>query len=91
MWTPKLQEKPSALKGEHPALQNMKILYFFYFCESFLPSWFRIRIQQLKLMRIRDPAVYTYIVCKEGGGEVPYGVLGLRQIPNTCREVNFIR
>jgi hypothetical protein len=29
--TPKLQEKPSALKIEHPALQNMKILYFFLF------------------------------------------------------------
>jgi hypothetical protein len=29
--TPKLQEKPSALKKEHPALQNMKILYFFLF------------------------------------------------------------
>jgi hypothetical protein len=28
---PKLQEKPSALKREHPALQNMKILYFFLF------------------------------------------------------------
>jgi hypothetical protein len=28
---PKLQEKPSALKREHPALQNMKILYFFIF------------------------------------------------------------
>ncbi len=28
---PKLQEKPSALKREHPALQNMKILYFFQF------------------------------------------------------------
>jgi hypothetical protein len=28
---PKLQEKPSALKIEHPALQNMKILYFFLF------------------------------------------------------------
>jgi hypothetical protein len=27
----KLQEKPSALKREHPALQNMKILYFFLF------------------------------------------------------------
>jgi hypothetical protein len=26
-----LQEKPSALKREHPALQNMKILYFFLF------------------------------------------------------------
>ncbi len=28
---PKLQEKTSALKREHPALQNMKILYFFQF------------------------------------------------------------
>jgi hypothetical protein len=28
---PKLQEKPSALKKEHPALPNMKILYFFLF------------------------------------------------------------
>jgi hypothetical protein len=52
--THKVQEKPSALKKEHPALQNMKILYFFYICRSFLPSWFRI--QQLKLMRINaDP------------------------------------
>jgi hypothetical protein len=25
-------EKPSSLKREHPALQNMKILYFFYIC-----------------------------------------------------------
>jgi hypothetical protein len=28
---PKLQEKPSALKKEHPALQKMKILSFFLF------------------------------------------------------------
>jgi hypothetical protein len=27
--THKLQEKPSGLKREHPAIQNMKILYFF--------------------------------------------------------------
>jgi hypothetical protein len=27
----KLQEKPSALKREHPAFQNMTILYFFLF------------------------------------------------------------
>ncbi len=36
---------------EHPALKNKKILYFFYICRSFLPSW--IRIQKLKLMRIQ--------------------------------------
>jgi hypothetical protein len=28
---PKLQEKPSVLKREHPALNNMKILDFFLF------------------------------------------------------------
>jgi hypothetical protein len=42
--TSKLQEKPSALKTEHPALKNMKFLNFFYFGGSFLPSWIRIRI-----------------------------------------------
>jgi hypothetical protein len=40
----KLQKKPSALKREHPALQNMKFSIFFYFCGPFLPSWIRIRI-----------------------------------------------
>ncbi len=39
-WRPKrmpnLQEKSAALQKEHPELQNMKILYFFYFCGSFL-------------------------------------------------------
>ncbi len=40
----KLQDKPSALKREHPTLQNMKFLNVFcYFCRSFLPSWIRIR------------------------------------------------
>jgi hypothetical protein len=29
--THKLQEKSSAIKREHPALQNMKILYFFLY------------------------------------------------------------
>jgi hypothetical protein len=48
---PKLQKKHSALKREHPALQKMKILSFFLFLGSFLPSW--IRIQQLKLIRIQ--------------------------------------
>ncbi len=30
----KLQEKPLALKREHPALQKMKFIYFFYVCGS---------------------------------------------------------
>jgi hypothetical protein len=40
--TSKLQKKPSVLKTEHPALQSMKFLHFFYFCGPFLPSWIRI-------------------------------------------------
>ena len=37
---PKLQEKPSALKREHPALQNMKILYSIKFFKKILFSMF---------------------------------------------------
>ncbi len=33
----KLQQKPSALKGEHPELQNMKFLNFFFFVGNFCP------------------------------------------------------
>ncbi len=44
---PKLQEKPSALKREDSAHQNIKIIYFFYYCRSFLPSWIRIRFRIL--------------------------------------------
>jgi hypothetical protein len=60
-----LQEKPSALKREHPALQKMKIsVLFSIFLGHFCPPGsgsesaicMRIRIQQLKLMRIHaDP------------------------------------
>jgi hypothetical protein len=35
----------------------MKILYFFYFCGSFLPSWIRIRISNLNA----DPDPATQI------------------------------
>ncbi len=45
----KLQEKPSALKREHPALQNMK-KKFPVFLGHF---WLRDPDQQLKLIRIR--------------------------------------
>jgi len=55
--TPKLQKNPSALKREHPARENMKILYFFYFCGSFLPSWIRVRIRTLNA----DPDPATQI------------------------------
>ncbi len=40
----KLQNKPSALKREHPALKNMKFLNFFCFSGSLLPSCIRFRI-----------------------------------------------
>jgi hypothetical protein len=41
--TSKLQKKPSALKREHPALENIfKIV--FYFCGSFLHSWIWIKM-----------------------------------------------
>ncbi len=48
-----MQQKPSARKREHPAIQNMKFLSFliFNFLWVIFASW--IRIQQLKLMRIR--------------------------------------
>jgi hypothetical protein len=42
--TPKLQEKPSARKREHPALQKMKILSFFLFF-GVIFAWIRIRIR----------------------------------------------
>ncbi len=53
--TSKLQEKPSDLKREHPAPQNMKFLTFFYFCGSFLPFWVRIRIH------ITNPDLMTWL------------------------------
>jgi len=52
---PKLQEKPSALKREHPALQKMKILSFFLYFGSFSPSWIRIRIRNLYADPDTDP------------------------------------
>jgi hypothetical protein len=52
---PKLQEKPSALKREHPALQNMIFLLFIFLWVIFA-LLIRIPIQQHKLMRIHaDP------------------------------------
>jgi hypothetical protein len=51
---PKLQEKPSTLKREHPVLKNMKIMDFSLFCGSFLPSW--IRIGNLNADPDPDPA-----------------------------------
>ncbi len=49
--TSELQEKPSALQREHPALLNMKFLPF-HFYGSFLPCWIRICIPSAE----SDPA-----------------------------------
>ncbi len=43
-----LQGKPSALKIQHPELQNMNFFLFSFFL-SFLPSWIWIRIQPTKI------------------------------------------
>jgi hypothetical protein len=48
---PKLQEKPSALKREHPVLKILD-----YFCGSFLSSWILIRIRNLNADPDPDPA-----------------------------------
>jgi hypothetical protein len=66
---PKLQEKPSAHKREHPVLKNMKILDFFYFCGLFLPSWIRIRIRNLNADPDPDPATQINAdPCGSGSG-----------------------
>jgi hypothetical protein len=56
----KLQEKPSALKREHPALQNIIFLLFTFLWVIFA-LLIRIPIQQHKIMRIHaDPDFSTY-------------------------------
>ncbi len=53
------KERTSYRKSLQPSKKNIqnfktwKFFTFFFICRSFLPSWIRIRIQQLKLMRIR--------------------------------------
>ncbi len=48
--------QPSKKNIQH--FKTWKIFTFFYICRSFLPSWIRIRIQQLKLMRIHNPGLF---------------------------------
>ena len=51
-----IQEKLSALKREHPALQKMKLLTFSsIFVGRFLPSWIRIRDPGTPLNSDPDP------------------------------------
>ncbi len=49
-----VQEKPSAFKREHPALQKMKFINFHYVCGSFLPSWILIWIKSPFWTRIQS-------------------------------------
>jgi hypothetical protein len=51
--------QPSKENIQHPALQKIKFIYFFYFCGSFLPYW--IRIQGPHLIRIRIHNTCEYI------------------------------
>ncbi len=58
----KQKEKLSTLKREHPALQNMKYLAFFYFSGSFWPSWIRIHWPDWIRIRIRNTDTDTCII-----------------------------
>ncbi len=54
----KLQQKPSPLKWEHPALQNMNFINFIHFRGSFLSSWIRIRLHWPNWIQIQsDPDI----------------------------------
>jgi len=44
----KLKEKPSALKREHPTLQNMKFSLFSILRAIFSPFWIRIQPTKIK-------------------------------------------
>ncbi len=71
----KLQEKPSTLKREHPALRNMKILYFCLFWGNISPP--ESRTSNSKLMRIRirmrihNPGLYVRRWWKANQGNGP--------------------
>ncbi len=66
--TSRLQEKPSALKREHPALQNMKFMYFFLFLGVIFalldrihwPDWIRIQSGSETLIMPLS-LIYSYI------------------------------
>ncbi len=61
----KVQETPSTLKREHPALQNMKFLHFSYsiFVGYFFPTGSGSGSSRPNLMRIRiHNTAYTYSV-----------------------------
>ncbi len=69
--------RPSYRRSLQPSKENIqhfktwKFFTFFCFCGSFLPSWIRIRIQELKLMRIRiririsNPGIHNSVVFRE--------------------------
>jgi hypothetical protein len=61
--TPKLQEKPSAPKREHPALQNMTFLHFFLFCGSFVLPWITSggsgRLKQIVYVLVKKVSIWV--------------------------------
>ncbi len=92
-----MQEKPSAFKREHPALQHMKFLYFFYFRVIFIlldpdPATPTIRI------RIRNPAINILKLCMyrnscpETPKHIPYMMYftSFCVYSNSTRPINFV-
>jgi hypothetical protein len=61
--------KPSALKREHQALQNMKILDFFLFLMVIFAPWIQIRIRNVNADPDPDPATqFNADPCGSGSG-----------------------
>ncbi len=73
--TPKLQEKPSAHKREHPALQKMKILSFFLF------FW--------DIFALLDPDPDPQFVCGSGSGSSSSNQCGSMRIRIRIRNPEF--
>jgi hypothetical protein len=59
--TSKLQEKPSALRREHPANQKKKFIIFFFCGGLFLPSWMKIRNPGLEVIWSKHPSPWIRI------------------------------
>jgi hypothetical protein len=90
--TSKLQKKPSALKREHPALQNMKFLNFStlvgHFCPPRSGFGFRIRIR-IHWIRIHEK---IFLTDSEKGGEaclITEHVLDLAQLLGNVESAAF--
>jgi hypothetical protein len=83
----KLQERPSSLKRKHPEPEEMKLIKFFYFCWSYMPSWIRIRIANpdpdpgtpLNQLWLSQEGLFKFRIRKDysGSGPASHTVLDL--------------